>query len=258
MDGVSFEDEQELRELLGAYALDAVDADERERVERYLEENPHARAEVGEFRELAALLAHAGTDAPVGVWDRISETINRDRGAPPVARIMPRTERRSRGRTVALRVAVALAAAAAIAAVVLGVKVAQQSNRIDTLTRAAGQTNALRHAMDVARSQQGARSVVLSAPDGTHRAQIVYLPDGTGFLSATGLATLPDGRTYQLWALVGDAQHPTAISAGVLGAAPGVAAFRYRGPVVGFALTDERAPGVVSSTNQPVAAGHVD
>ena len=30
----------EMDELLGAYALDAVDADEREQIEDYLEENP--------------------------------------------------------------------------------------------------------------------------------------------------------------------------------------------------------------------------
>ena len=39
-------DTYELDELLGAYALDAVDDDERRRVDDYLEVNPRASAEV--------------------------------------------------------------------------------------------------------------------------------------------------------------------------------------------------------------------
>lgn len=53
----------ELPKLLGAYALDAVDADERERIERYLETDPRARAELDRLREAAALLAHTRTIA---------------------------------------------------------------------------------------------------------------------------------------------------------------------------------------------------
>ena len=37
---------EELQALLGAYALDAVDADERDQIERYLDTDPRARAEV--------------------------------------------------------------------------------------------------------------------------------------------------------------------------------------------------------------------
>ena len=55
---------------------------------------------------------------------------------------------------------------------------------------------------------------------------------------------LDAGHTYQLWALTGSAEHPVAISAGVLGADPKAAAFRTSGDVQGFAITIERAPGV--------------
>ena len=84
----------------------------------------------------------------------------------------------------------------------------------------------------------------------------MYLPDGEGYLLDDNLATLVPGRTYQLWALVGDRRAP-AISAGVLGADPGVTAFKVAGPVVGFAITDEVAPGVVSSEQAPVLQGDV-
>ena len=65
-------DTYELDELLGAYALDAVEDDERRRVEDYLEINPRAAAEVREHREVATMLAYTGMEAPAGLWERIA------------------------------------------------------------------------------------------------------------------------------------------------------------------------------------------
>ena len=64
---------QDIEELLGAYALDAVDPDEARLVEEHLVECPRCRAEVAAHREVAALLT-SGTSDPVpdGVWDRIT------------------------------------------------------------------------------------------------------------------------------------------------------------------------------------------
>lgn len=59
-------------ELLGAYALDAVDADERLLVERYLIDHPEARAEVGRFQEVAAALAGGeAAEIPDQLWERV-------------------------------------------------------------------------------------------------------------------------------------------------------------------------------------------
>ena len=71
----------ELDSLLGAYALDALEPDERARVEEYLARNARARNEVDEMRESAAALAlaPAGTEAaPPAVWDRIAGEIARE------------------------------------------------------------------------------------------------------------------------------------------------------------------------------------
>ena len=71
----------ELDALLGAYALDALDADERHRVESYLAQNEHARNEVDQLRESAAALSLApveDTTPPAGLWDRISFAIDDD------------------------------------------------------------------------------------------------------------------------------------------------------------------------------------
>lgn len=72
---------KQVQELLGAYALDAVDADEAEIVELHLRNCPRCRAEVEAHREAAALLAHVGAPAPEGVWDRITEQLEAE--APP-------------------------------------------------------------------------------------------------------------------------------------------------------------------------------
>ena len=86
----------EIDDLLGAYALDAVDADERELVERHLAGDPAARAEVDEMRETAAVLASlpvADEGAPADLWDRIAGAIA-DPLPPPTTRKRQRNRRR--------------------------------------------------------------------------------------------------------------------------------------------------------------------
>ncbi|MGZ4705939.1 MAG: anti-sigma factor family protein, partial [Acidimicrobiales bacterium] len=57
----------EVEELIGAFALDAVDADEREAVERHLADCPRCRNELAGHLEVAALLGNTGAPAPDGV-----------------------------------------------------------------------------------------------------------------------------------------------------------------------------------------------
>jgi len=76
----------ELDALLGAYALDALDAAERAAVDAYLERVPAARAEVDELLEATALLASARVDperAPPSLWSRIAEQVERGSGLRP-------------------------------------------------------------------------------------------------------------------------------------------------------------------------------
>src|SRR5688572_24895940 len=105
---------EQLQELLGAYALDAVDSDEALAIEAHLSECPRCRAEVADLREVAGLLSHAGAAAPEGVWDRIASSLTEP---PPPLRLEVQRERRaSRGRVLQT---IALSAAAAVL-VVLG------------------------------------------------------------------------------------------------------------------------------------------
>jgi len=71
---------RELQELLGAYALDAVDPDEAAAVEEHVASCPRCRAELAEHRETAAMLASVGAPAPEGVWDRIAAELDADAG----------------------------------------------------------------------------------------------------------------------------------------------------------------------------------
>lgn len=237
----------DVEELIGAYALDAVQPDEREAVERHLQECPRCRAEVAEHRETAAFLAHTGAHAPAGVWDRIAGALEE---TPPAMRlpatVLPMRPRRSVG----VRVVVAVGAVAAAAVVALGVVVVDQGRRIDDL-RAEGEQVALAEQALRAFTDPRAEQVLLSAPDGGAATTVAVLPDGTGFLVHDDLPALPPDATYQLWALVDDDE----VSAAVLGPDPGISEFRVDGRFDGFAVTRERAGGSEEPTSAPVVVG---
>jgi anti-sigma factor RsiW len=242
----------ELHELLAAYALDAIEGDEREQVERYLERDPQARARVSEYRETAALLGNRGGEAPETLWSRIEHTLGDSAPPIPIARRrLPVTRRR-----LAVRGALAFAAAAAIAVfATLGVELARQNHRLDELEQA--QNGSLRRQAEIARRSPDARTVLLTSRAGDREARVVVLPDGDGYLLDDNLDRLPSKRTYQLWALVGSRQSSTMISAGVLGPDPNVSAFRVHGPVIGFVITEERAGGVDATSNPAVVQGRL-
>jgi anti-sigma-K factor RskA len=229
------ERDAELDSLLGAYALDALEPPERDRVERYVERTPAARAEVDELRETAAALALAPVDdttAPPELWRRIADELRDELGDE----LAPRRARR-RG------VVAAVAAAAAVAvAVAVGVTLADGSEPGPD-----GLVAAFDEAVD-----EGA-SVVALRRDGAAVARVALLDDGTGYLRDDGLPRLADDETYQLWAVVGGAAEPRVISAGVLGPDPDAAAFTVAGDVAAFVLTVEEAPGVARSDRQPYA-----
>ena len=246
----------ELDALLGAYALDALDTDERRRVDAYLSANARARDEVDELRESAAALALAPVDdstAPAELWDRISQTIEDERAREAAStegeggdELAARRGRRGRGWVSVL------AAAAAVVAVLLAAQVISLSQRLDD-ARGTGEKEAAA-AFVRAGQAPGARKVALLQSSGGTVARVVILPDGSGYLRSDNMAPLDAQHTYQLWAVTGRADHPVVISAGVLGASPKAAAFRTSPDVHGFAITVERAPGVAQSDQKPYAS----
>jgi anti-sigma-K factor RskA len=240
----------EMDALLGAYVLDALDADERARVEEYLEQNPHARAEVDDLRETAAVLATAPVSdmsAPPELWARIASELDPAPAGDELAQ--RRTARRSRG----VWIATAAAVVAAAAAIVLAIVAVSLDTDLDH-AREPGSAQ-LAEAFDRATRIDGAREVDLASDRGD--ARVVVLPDGTGYLVSDDLQPLDDAQTYQLWAVMGNGADQRIISAGVLGSDPRAAAFRVDGPVAGFAMTVERAGGVPVTEQEPFTSGNL-
>ncbi len=236
----------EIQELLGVYALDALDEDEADTVRRHLEECPRCRAEVAEHREVAALLAYAGAPAPPEVWDRIAASLEEP---PPALQLqpVPRTGRRRAMRMVSLRAAAVAFAVAAASIIGLGVAVIRLDHRVNGQGSLAA---AISHAM----TAPGAIHVQLaSSTHASASASAVLLPDGQGYLTDAQLTPLPAGHVYQLWGQVDG----RLISLGVLGANPKQRAFPAEPNMTLLAITAENAPGVAVSSQAPVVAGPV-
>ncbi len=253
----------DIRELLGAFALDAVEPDEAATIEAHLATCPRCRDEVREHREVAALLAYAGTTAPEGMWDRLAATLE---AAPPAAAAPAlgrgnRVGGRANGGPRRTRIVAAVAAAALVAGLGAGglqVQSALRSqddqikNVAQALTEEGARARLVREAAAAALAE-GAREVHLLTPDRRPLADAVVLADGTGYLIDQGAPSLPPGRTYQLWAVTGGQK----LSLGVPGRDVDVLTFRVPEATDALALTVEQAPGVVISQNQAVGYGLV-
>ncbi len=242
----------DLEELLGVYALDAVDDVERQVVDEHLTACARCRAEVQEHREVAALLAHTGAPAPEGLWDRIAEALDDDHAAyslPPVVPFPTLAPPKpvTTYETWRARAGAVLLAAAAAVIVVLGVHMEQQDERLDEMSSLLA-LDALERAYQAAEATPGSDLVQLTSFDG-QVAHAVITTDGLGYLRASSLPRLPEGRTYQLWGDAGDQR----ISLGPLGPDPEVATFEVSARYVGLAITEESEPGVIVS-EQPVLA----
>ena len=239
----------EMQSLLGAYALDAVDDDEREMVAEHLRSCPRCRAEVVEHVETAGFLTHGWAPAPAGVWERIAGSLEE---RPPPLRLAAVSSPPEQPRRGALWAVSAVAVAASVVAVVLGVKVVDDQRRMARLTASAPSV-ALERAADATLADPGARRVDLRSADGAKTVRAVLLPDGTGYLLSANLPPLPPGRAYQLWALVGTEK----VSAGVLGRGVAPSPFKVSPTLSGLAITEEGSGGVPVTDRQPVVVGQV-
>ena len=84
-------DHREIQELLGAYALDAVDPDTAAMIDRHLETCLRCSIEVAEHHEVAGLLANSGGESPPELWDGIAERLGGS-GPPSWDRLAARLE----------------------------------------------------------------------------------------------------------------------------------------------------------------------
>jgi hypothetical protein len=227
----------DVQELLGAFALDALDPVEADAVDLHLRDCPRCRAEVEEYRETAAMLAYGGVEAPPGVWEKIQSALEE---APPkleLARVVP--IRQSRWQSLGAKMAAA--AAVVISLVALGVSVARQDEPTTSLAAEIGQVVQHPDAVPVHLDSDGRGSAE------------VYLLEGNAYLVKHSLPALGEGETYQLWGQQGE----TKVSLAVLGAAPSQMKLPLGGAYEALAVTAEKSPGVVTSSNPAVVAGLV-
>jgi anti-sigma-K factor RskA len=247
----------ELDELLPLYALDALDGEEREQVARYVERDAEARAEVESLREAVSFLPPRDEMAPSSLWAGIEGALGApasDLGAPPLRLVTEPAEGATsrRGR----RVVALLAAAAIVLAVVLGVQVVRQQDRIDDLA-AEMHADAIEQQAMAARGSPDAHTIALDARPGGGGAEVVMLPDGTGYLMDHKLPALDAESTYQLWAKVGDGDGARMVSLGLLGRAPGISAFHLAATPTMIEVTAEPAAGSDTPGANVVLRGEV-
>jgi anti-sigma-K factor RskA len=240
---------EQIQDLLAAYALDAVDADEAVAVDDHLRDCPRCEAEVASYREVVASRAHAGRPAPEGLWPRIAGALEEAPPALELGRMRPPAPSAAR---VSNRWVAAVVAAAAAVTGVLGLLVVRQEQRVDRLAEVTRQ-RALEQAASSASVDPKAQRVALRSDDGAMWAKAVVQDDGTGYLTEHNLPALSSGRTYQLWGKSG----AKTVSLGVLGPSPRVAAFHVDGDADTLAVTTEESGGVVLSTQAPVLRGYL-
>ena len=247
------QDREAMLDLIAAYAVHAVDDEERNFVEAHLGDDAAYEFELSRHLVAAAALA---TEAPVpsSTWDAIrartgasvteidlttpsDPEISRAPISPRVANVIAldaaRAARRSK-----VRVAVAAAVATAALAVPLTL----------TLT---GSSPSLAAVASKAANERGARTVSLRDDAGRPLADVVVTADGRGYLRRDTLPELPPGQSYQLWAITGD----TPVSAGLLGRDPAVAAFTVDAPTSAIAISIEPAAGSTQPSATPIAIG---
>jgi anti-sigma factor RsiW len=247
---------EDLDELLGAYALDALEPDERRLVDEYLAHNPRARAEVEQHREVATMLSYTGAPAPEGLWERIAESLDgpAPEPGPELAKVLPAPRQLgARRRRRPWLAPAALAAAAAIVAVVLAVRLVDTDRRLDALRR---ERSTIEGLYEAARVDASAHRAQLASTDGVAHSLAVVTADGNGFIDGRTLAVLDTDHTYQLWGVVQGADRQQVISLGVLGAHFDVAPFTVRqGTLVKLVLTQEVRGGVPVSSQPAALAG---
>lgn len=175
-------DKNELLDLIPAYALDALDPEERASVEALLAADEDARHLLAEYRQVAELLVFAapGQPAPAHLTEDLRRRLAARRGRSSLAR-----RHRRWGRALLLVAALLLLAVGAILVLTRPVTPPNPAERYATL---AAQENALRIPLVPGEGQEQVSGELVAAPDGRQAViQVVNLPP------------LGPDQTFQLW-----------------------------------------------------------
>ena len=198
---------EELRELGAAYALDALDAQERAAVERHLIDCEGCRAEIDTLREVAALLALATPAVDPARIAALRRRVMAD--ASHVRPIIAAREEASSfppRRPVWRQASTWLAAASLFVAVVAGAGWIEATGERAELAHALARTNDTLAARDsVLSAFLGPMVHVVSLSDGENKApqaRVFWNHTKHQFIvTAFHVPPAPSGKTYQLWAI---------------------------------------------------------
>jgi anti-sigma factor RsiW len=227
-----------IHELTAAYALDALDVDERAEYEAHLTGCERCRDELASFWETTEALAVAATGPapPPELRGRILDAARAER-----QNVVP-LERRSRRTAPVLGAVAAIAAAAAIGLGLYAVSVAGDRDEARSALESAQRAQAVL-------ADPGARDVELASGDG----RLVVGANGDAVLVLNGMGPAPAGKAYEAWIIEGDTPRPAGVFAGTSG--PDVVLIDGSvAPGAVVAVTVEDAAGVDAPTTDPVAA----
>ena len=215
-------------DLLAAYALDALDDNERERFERHLEECEECSEQLALLREPVAALACAveGPAPPEALRGRIIEGAR----AEPRAAVI-----RMRRRNWPLAAVAGVAAAAACLAIGLGLWANSLSNSLD-------RERSIKSAYEEI-LRTGATAKPLIGADGS----LLVADDGRAALVVCGLADAPSAKTYEAWVITGKTPQAAGLFRGGNGCSPVVLSERVPNRAT-VAVTLEEAGGATSPT----------
>lgn len=188
--------------LSGAYAVDALDADERARFEAHLATCADCREEVASLQEAAALLGTDPVEPPSSVRDSVLAGIASIRPLPPVTSETAPTAtptsgdelaaRRTR-RSLAQRLARTPLLVAAAVVLLLAVGTALVRPWADQAT------DTPPSAIDRVLTASDAVSVRKEFPDGSRATVTVSRSEGRAVIQTEDMALAPDGKVYELW-----------------------------------------------------------
>lgn len=220
-------------------AINALPADETEAFDAVAIDDRYLTAHLYQFRHVAdglieGLPSVSSAPSPI-IWERIAREVGFDDHIDESSNASNVVPIRNRGGKMLLSVA------SIAAALVIGV--AAGSVMSDSAPD-------LREIAVAAANEASSTSIDMTDPATSNvAASAILTSDGTGYIIADSLPALSEDRTYQLWVIVGD----EVVSAGILGNNPGVVQFRAEGNVIGMAISEEVAGGVVVSEADPVA-----
>lgn len=224
----------EIQELLGAYALDAVDQRERDVIEAHLPTCESCRVELDDHRRLAETLRrHAVRVSPLASSEANGTAKANHNHIAPSGRLQRW----------------ALPAAVAVVAVLVGAVFAQGQVRYRQLSEASARIERLERAQ-LAATDPAAVVTALRTPDGEPALTVVDRGGGSYAINSA-LPRLAAGRSYQLWRVDATGAITAAAS---LGTDPDAVPLSLPARVTGFVITVENTPAPRRPTLPAVAS----